>query len=875
MTRALVPGLYELIVTRGLEAALEAIDRRAIHVERRELDPADAHLVLAHHGYEVLVRALAALPGEDEDRLHAQVGLLNAVIESLHRALVNAGLAEEFVTSAAEELRALVTRGVLPMGEVPRVERPGIPLAASALLVNARDEHRVGHELRRELASADEVDLICAFIKWNGLRLLEQDVRAVLDRGGRLRVLTSVYLAATEGDAIDALCRWGADVRVSYDTRRTRLHAKAWLFRRNSGFSTAYIGSSNISVSALVDGLEWNVRLSRVDVPEVLEKFQAAFDGYWEDPEFEPYDPARDRERFECARKVERPQAPFELLALDVNPYPHQQEILDRLTAERDLHCRWKNLVVAATGTGKTVIAALDYRRVRRMWGEARLLYVAHRREILHQSRSTFRAVLRDGSFGELWSEGERPVGGKHVFASIQTLARVDLDGMSPDVFEVVIVDEVHHAEARTYERLLAHLRPRLLLGLTATPERADGEDIRRWFDGRVAAELRLWTALERGLLCPFQYFGLHDDVDLSAVQWKRGGYDPSALERVYVLSREIAVRRVRLVAQALADKVRDLRGMRALGFCVSVRHAEFMAEEFAKLGIPAVAVSAQTPMADRERALRRLKDREVNVVFAVDLFNEGVDVPEVDTVVFLRPTESPTVFLQQLGRGLRLAEGKACLTVLDMIGRPSRRFRFDLRFRALLGGSRAGLERALREEFPVLPPGCAIRLDRDAHRVVLDNVRQALQQNVRSLADELQVLAGELGRPPRLGEFLERAKMDVDELYRRRGQGVLTWSRLRRAAGIALQPPGYDDDALAAGLTRLVHVDDEERLGFYREILGASAPPRPGLLDDHQQRLLSMLHFSIWGARAPDRDIEASLARLWANPGRSTSYVS
>src|SRR5439155_3606517 len=240
-----------------------------------------------------------------------------------------------------------------------------------------------------------------------------------------------------------------------------------------------------------------------------------AFDGYWEDPEFEPYDPARDRERFECARKVERPQAPFELLALDVNPYPHQQEILDRLTAERDLHCRWKNLVVAATGTGKTVIAALDYRRVRRMWGEARLLYVAHRREILHQSRSTFRAVLRDGSFGELWSEGERPVGGKHVFASIQTFARVDLDALSPDVFEVVIVDEVHHAEARTYERLLAHLRPRLLLGLTATPERADGEDIRRWFDGRVAAELRLWTALERGLLCPFQYFGLHDDVDL------------------------------------------------------------------------------------------------------------------------------------------------------------------------------------------------------------------------------------------------------------------------------------------------------------------------------------------------------------------------
>src|SRR5207302_7129431 len=250
----------------------------------------------------------------------------------------------------------------------------------------------------------------------------------------------------------------------------------------------------------------------------------------------------------------------------------------------------------------------------------------------------------------------------------------------------------------KTYASLLHHVRPRLLLGLTATPERADGESVLGWFGGRIAVELRLWEALERGLLAPFQYFGLHDETDLRAIRWKRGtGYDAVDLTNVYTGHHA----RTRIVLQALLDKVPEVGRMRALGFCVSIDHAEFMAARFNEVGIPARAITSRSSPDDRRAGLIALRNRDVNILFTVDLFNEGVDVPEIDTVLFLRPTESTTVFLQQLGRGLRLADDKPCLTVLDFIGNQHTQFRFDLRYRALTGVTRRGLAREIARGFP------------------------------------------------------------------------------------------------------------------------------------------------------------------------------
>ncbi len=280
---------------------------------------------------------------------------------------------------------------------------------------------------------------------------------------------------------------------------------------------------------------------------------------------------------------------------------------------QRDRHDRHRNLVVAATGTGKTVIAALDYRDlVSRARRPLRLLFVAHREQILNQSRATFRAVLKDPSFGEILSGSHRPQDDRHLFAMIQSLRRTDVEAIDPARFDVVIVDEFHHAEAPTYAALLEHLQPVELVGLTATPERMDGGDVTRWFGGRIAVELRLWEAIDRAYLAPFQYFGVADTEDLSSLAWRRGGYDVSQLDNLFT-GNDVRARRV---VQAIQDWHSSPNTMRALGFCVSVAHAEFMASQFRKFDLAAVAISGATPEGDRQRALQDLRTGRIRCIF-------------------------------------------------------------------------------------------------------------------------------------------------------------------------------------------------------------------------------------------------------------------
>ena len=523
-----------------------------------------------------------------------------------------------------------------------------------------------------------------------------------------MRVIASVYTGSTERRALDELIRLGAQVRVSYEIARTRLHAKAWLFHRASGLHTAYIGSSNLTHAAQIDGLEWNVRVSATQNPEVVERFKATFEQYWQEPEFEDYEPERDAERLEQAlsqqsRGGKPDDRTIVSLLVDVAPKPHQEVALEALASER-LRGHRRNLVVAATGTGKTWIAAFDFKRLRREGAGHSLLFVAHREEILRQSQQVFQLVLREPEFGERLVGGERPTSGHHVFASVQSLAS-RIDDIEPDAFDVVIVDEFHHAAAASYERLLSRLKPKFLLGLTATPERADGKSVLDWFDGRIASESRLWDALDQGLLCPFHYFGVNDTTDLSTVRFERGRYVLGELDNVLTGDHVRALR----VRHAVEEYLAQPHQMRALGFCAGVKHAHFMAMEFGRFGYPAVALDATTPRDERRAAVVRLRNGDLRAIFTVDLFNEGVDLPEVDTVLMLRPTESATVFLQQLGRGLRWAEGKRVLTVLDLVGQVRREYRYDIRYRALLGGTRHQARRAVEAGFPLLPPGCAL----------------------------------------------------------------------------------------------------------------------------------------------------------------------
>ncbi|RZU22300.1 superfamily II DNA or RNA helicase [Kribbella rubisoli] len=825
-------GIYDALVTNGLLEAIVAGEAGGQIAVLHDVDEADQPEVLARHVSDAVLRVLGSTRDEGK-----RVALVNDLLQRL------AEHADGLPDGAIRQLHAVrppARPGITTYGDA----RPSTPLSEAALLTNSHGEPSLGPELRAEIDTSDEVDLICAFVKWYGLRLLEPELRRLRLRDAPFRVITTTYLGATDRPALDRLVNdFGAEVKIQYDVLRTRLHAKAWLFRRNTGFDTAYVGSSNLSRAALLDGVEWNVRLSRIGTPGLLKKFGATFDTYWNDSTFESYDPARDRDRLddalaEAGNRKTSDRVTVSLAGLEVRPRPYQAEMLEEIEVEREVHDRHRNLVVAATGTGKTVIAALDYRRLRdaalqRGEPAPSLLFVAHRREILQQSLRTYREVLADATFGEEYHSGTRPERWRHVFASVQALNAYEVTTMPADAFEILVVDEFHHAAAPTYRRLLNHLQPRELLGLTATPERTDGFDLLSYFGGRTAVELRLWEALSADLLCPFHYFGIADGTQLTDLQWKRGRYDEQELEKLYTGNDN----RAAIVLREVRDKLSDVSSMRALGFCVSIAHADYMAKVFNDAGIPARSVSGLTPTHERDQALRDLKDRRVNALFAADLFNEGLDLPEVNTVLFLRPTESPTVFLQQLGRGLRQADGKPVLTALDFVGHQRKEFRFDLRFRALTGNARRGLERQVEQGFPLLPSGCEIVLDKVAQEVVLSNLRGQVTGRWQDMVKELKA-QGEQTLPT----FLDESGADLSDVLRT-GR---SWTALRRDAGLPTRQGSAHESGLLRRVRALAHVDDPERLQTYRRLLQDDGPTYDELPPTHRT-YARMLFFSLW----------------------------
>jgi superfamily II DNA or RNA helicase/HKD family nuclease len=844
------PGLYESLITDGLRARLAELSAQ-LPVDERPLNTADAADRIAWHVSQRVERAL--LDVSDEHRVRIGVQVARALLERLGD-LVNVD-GQSMPADPGAVLHAILSRN--PDGSTARISSPIIPVLDTTLLTNAPGEPTLWSQLKSEIESADAIDVVMAFIRRSGIGPLLEALRRHCEAGRQLRVLTTTYTDSTERRALDQLVDLGADVRISYDLGTTRLHAKAWVFHRRSGVSTAYVGSSNLTHSAQVTGLEWNVRASAARNPGVIDKFSAVFESYWAAGDFVPYDP----EQFEDEREraVAADRGPHVILSpIELRAHPFQERLLEliELSRQRGHH---RNLLVAATGTGKTVMAALDYATLRSKLPRARLLFIAHREEILDQSLATFRYALRDASFGEKWVGGSRPTRFEHVFASIQSLHASDLAALPPDHFDVVIVDEFHHAAASSYERVLNHVVPRELLGLTATPERSDGLSIMHWFDDRIGAELRLWEAIDQQHLTPFLYFGIHDGLDLRQIPWRRGrGYDIDALSNAYTSSDAWA----RLVVHQLAEHC-EVSSLRALGFCVSVQHAHFMAHHFNRHGIAAVAVSADTPRAEREGALRDLADGRVRIVFSVDLFNEGVDIPAVDTVLMLRPTESPTLFLQQLGRGLRKASGKTSCTVLDFVGLHRKEFRFDRRYRALLGGTRRDIERAVQQQFPFLPAGCHMHLDPLASEVVLRSLRDAIPTRWPAKVDELRSL--ERDRPAiGLADFLHESGLDLEDIY----EGSKSWSDLKQDAGVGVLDEGPHERVLRRAVGRLLHVDDEERISTYRHHLEAPRAPLVAGLGERERRLLHMLVASVTDrVIKADTTLQQAIDLLWGHP--------
>ncbi|HHN78089.1 MAG TPA: NgoFVII family restriction endonuclease, partial [Phycisphaerales bacterium] len=485
---ALTPGLYDHLLTAALEDRIRRLKDpgRAVVAE---VDPDEAHAAVAQYLEHLLSASLSSVRGrEHADRRRRLVARL---VETIGEELGPAWSGRLRLADPLGRLLAVHAGGDHP-------DRPDTPLARSALLTGTRLDPSLASQLGKEIAAADRVDILCSFIRWSGLRLLmgalEQLTGTPCGGGPRLRVITTSYMGATDPRAIEALRALpNTAVRVSYDTQRTRLHAKAYIVHRDTGFGSAYIGSANISRAALSEGLEWTSKISQYELPYMWRKINATFETYWNDEEFEPYEEASAPRLREAIRR-EREHTPIaggELPSFDLRPYPFQEEILDALAAEREVQGKHRHLVVAATGTGKTMIAAFDYRA----WADGKrppLLYIAHRGEILEQALGTFRAVLRDQNFGDVLAGGADPPQRDHLFCTIQSYNSRGLWRLDPRRYGYVVVDEFHHAAAPSYRRLLDHVRPGVLLGLTATPERSDAMDVLHWFGGEPSAEIRL-----------------------------------------------------------------------------------------------------------------------------------------------------------------------------------------------------------------------------------------------------------------------------------------------------------------------------------------------------------------------------------------------
>jgi len=850
---SLVEGLYDRLVSGSLDGLLTRLgDGRTGIVG--EVEESEAPAAVAQYLEHLLVDALRRTRGKDAAARRLRV--VQRVIDA-----IGAELGDDEVRGLdlGDPLRRLLAVHAGGGGL-----RPDTDLGRSALLTGSRQTPSLASQLGKEFAQADRVDILCSFIKWSGLRLLLDGLRVLTetvhpDGGPRLRVITTSYMGATDPRAIEALRELpNTEVKVSYDTKRTRLHAKAYLIQRETGFGSAYVGSANISHAAMSEGLEWTNKISQYELPYLWRNVVGTFETYWNDEAFEPYT-AGSADRLSSAIDRERNvgQGGGGIVAgFDVTPYPFQEEVLEALQAGREIRGRVRQLVVAATGTGKTVIAAFDYRRWAEAQGSARppLLFIAHRREILHQALATFRGVLRDQNFGDVLEGGAEPSQTEHLFCTIQSYQSRGLAALPADRYRYVVVDEFHHAEAASYRGLLEHVTPDALLALTATPERGDGFDVARYFEGGQAAEIRLPDAIDRKLLCPFQYFGVSDSEDLSGLTWQRGGYKVTDLDRIYTGNDA----RAGLVLDKANEVLLDPLLARGLGFCVSVAHAEFMAAFFTHRGVPSVALSGETPRDERRDARGRLERREINFIFTVDLFNEGVDIPVVDAVLLLRPTESLTIYLQQLGRGLRLHPDKECLTVLDFIAAHDSKFSFANRFRAMSSRPEGNLEREIQAGFPHMPAGCAIRLERVAQERVLANVTRSLIVRKAAIARELKDLGAMTGRVPLLGEALDYLGLEPWQLFK---HGTLS-EHLRRA-GLVEDVDVPDGVQLAKGMARVSHVDDPMQLRFVDEYLTGAAAWNGRVAETRA----AMLHGSLWGQGGVDLGLAEADAKLRANP--------
>ena len=855
-------GIYEELVTKLVSSKIDELDKDTFQVKTTSIDKAEAAQLLSQHISGTLKHALTLVKGEDI--LDKQIDIANKIILFLKEELKKEEFEDDLIKTEGKILKAVFTKVDNHFTDLDlRLKEitPFTRLIHSELFTGGNSGTTLESELRKEILSSDRVDLLVSFIKWQGIRILEKELREFTNRGGKLRVITTTYVGATDSKAVEFLASLdNTEVKVSYNTRNERLHAKAYLFERNTGFHTGYIGSSNFSRSALTDGLEWNLKITTKEVGHIIDKFRKTFEAYWQDSDFELFNAEHHSQKLIVALQEGRFSKEYSapITFFDITPHPYQKEILEKLEVERAIHNRYRNLLVAATGTGKTVISAFDYKNFRDQNKSSRLLFVAHRKEILQQAKATFQGVLKDNNFGELMVDGLVPSNNEYVFASVQSLNnRLQNLNLSPEYYDFIIIDEAHHDKASTYRPFLNYFKPKVLLGLTATPERMDGENILEDFCNRIAAEIRLPEALNQKILSPFQYFGITDSIDLSKVKWEKGRYVASELTSIYTKNNF----RVGEIITQLQKYTNDIHDVRAIGFCVTIEHATFMAEKFNLAGIKAAFLTSKNSN-DRELIRSQFRNKEFNYLFVVDIFNEGVDIPEIDTVLFLRPTESLTIFLQQLGRGLRLSEGKDCLTVLDFVGNSRPEYDFESKFRALIGKTTTSVQKEIEADFPHLPLGCSIVLEKKTKEHILENIRKATLFNINQLIAKISNFQHQTTLPLTLQNFINLNHIPLEAIYKK---GI--WSRLCQAAGVIEDFDSLHEKQIYSAINKKwLSTKSTSYFNFILKLAKKNFKINLKDYSENELTMLLMLHYDVWQNPGLFNTLKESIQEIGAN---------
>ncbi len=838
-------GAYENLITEELHSDMLKAENDGLVCKRDEIDDAESPSMLAEHVSRIVCNRLSDENLSAEERVAFVNRLIDFIGEQKEDRVVEEYEMLSAVVSKQENARLRATNQDLV--------RPLTGFRVSNLFTGGQSKVSLSTEIERDIESADNIYLIVSFLKLSGLNLIYDKLKRFCGNPNhKLRVITTTYCGVTEAKAVERLSQLpNTEIRISYNAKIERLHAKSYIFERKSGFSTAYIGSSNLSKSAQTDGLEWNIRVTNVENPHIIKTAFATFNLYWNSHNFEDFNVGGVEKLYRELEKEKGPKDSSANYLVRYSIFPHQKQILDRLAVVRENGIK-RNLVVAATGTGKTVISAFDYK----MFSEAnrnRLLFVAHRQEILFQSRNAYRSVLMDANFGDVWVGQYKPVGGiDHLFVSVQTFnSKYDeiFRNLPQDYYDYIVIDEAHHLVADSYRKILEHFSPKLLIGLTATPERMDGVSLLPDFDNQISAEIRLPMALDEGLLTPFQYLCISDNTDLTDDDLMQGCKYVATKLTGKLCNKE----RVGLIVDRLRYYLPDETKCRALGFCATKEHARYMAEGFRAFGLKADYLTSDRE--DRELLNKQLTNGEINYLFVVDMFNEGIDIPSVDTVLFLRPTESLTVFLQQLGRGLRLSPGKNLLTVFDFVAQLNQKYDFTSRFRSLMVRKDKSVVEQVKNGFTLLPRGCTIHMEEKAQQYVLDNIKAAVY-NKKRLVQELRGY----DHCPTLKEFIDNNGQDVRIVYK----GGNCWTSLKREAGLCAYDGDENTKRFEKGIGNLVHTNSVAYLGFVKRILSRLEDVK--FADERENTFGVMLYYTLYIdkiSRVGFRNIEEGISLL------------